>query len=56
MAVRLATRDGDKLPAYLETATERNLAYYQSLGFTVTGEHAIESGPTLWFMTRAARP
>ena len=49
----LATCDRDRLPAYLETATERNLGYYQNLGFAITGEHAIKNGPKMWFMTRA---
>jgi ribosomal protein S18 acetylase RimI-like enzyme len=53
LAPMLAICDRDQLPAYLETATERNLGYYQSLGFTITGEHAIEGGPTMWFMWRA---
>jgi ribosomal protein S18 acetylase RimI-like enzyme len=53
LAPMLATCDREKLPAYLETATERNLGYYQSLGFAITGEHTIKGGPTLWFMTRA---
>jgi ribosomal protein S18 acetylase RimI-like enzyme len=52
LAPMLAICDRDNVPAYLETATERNLGYYQSLGFTVTGEHAIEAGPTMWFMWR----
>jgi ribosomal protein S18 acetylase RimI-like enzyme len=55
LAPMLATCDRENLPAYLETATERNLGYYQSLGFAITGEHAIKAGPTIWFMTRAAR-
>jgi ribosomal protein S18 acetylase RimI-like enzyme len=53
LAPMLAICDRDQLPAYLETATERNLGLYQSLGFTVTGEHAIKNGPTMWFMWRA---
>ena len=56
LAPMLAICDRDNLPAYLETATERNLGYYQSLGFAVTGEHTIAAGPTMWFMLRPARP
>jgi ribosomal protein S18 acetylase RimI-like enzyme len=52
LAPMLAVCDRDRLPAYLETANERNLGFYQSLGFTVTGEHAIANGPKLWFMLR----
>jgi GNAT superfamily N-acetyltransferase len=47
--------DRDSLPAYLETATERNIPFYQSLGFVVTGEHHIEDGPLMRFMRRAPR-
>ncbi|MEP6859025.1 MAG: GNAT family N-acetyltransferase [Deltaproteobacteria bacterium] len=53
LAPMLALCDREQLPAYLETATERNLGLYQSLGFTVTGEHTIKNGPTMWFMWRA---
>jgi ribosomal protein S18 acetylase RimI-like enzyme len=52
LAPILATCDRDKLPAYLETATERNLGFYQSLGFAVRGEHQIAAGPLVWMMWR----
>jgi GNAT superfamily N-acetyltransferase len=52
LAPMLAICDRDRLPAYLETANERNLGFYQSVGFTVTGEHTIPNGPKLWFMLR----
>ena len=55
LAPMLAICDRDNVPAYLETAAERNLGYYESFGFTVTGEHVIKAGPTMWFMSRAAR-
>jgi ribosomal protein S18 acetylase RimI-like enzyme len=48
----LAVCDRESLPAYLETSAERNLAFYRSLGFEVTGEHTIKHGPTIWFMWR----
>lgn len=47
--------DRDGLPAYLETGTERNLPFYQSLGFVVTGDHHIKDGPMMWFMRRPPR-
>lgn len=40
-------------PAYLVTATERNLAIYRRLGFEVRGEADIQRGPHLWGMWRA---
>jgi ribosomal protein S18 acetylase RimI-like enzyme len=55
LAPMLAICDRDNVPAYLETAAERNLGYYESFGFTVTGEHVIKAGPTIWFMSRVAR-
>jgi ribosomal protein S18 acetylase RimI-like enzyme len=47
--------DAERLPAYLETAKERNLGFYQSLGFAVVGRHAIPGGPLIYFMRREAR-
>jgi ribosomal protein S18 acetylase RimI-like enzyme len=45
--------DRERLPAYLETANEKNLGFYSSLGFATVGEHQIPDGPHLWFMRRA---
>ena len=40
--------------AFLETGNERNVAYYQSLGFrTVDQEQAPDDGPVIWFMQTA---
>lgn len=47
----LANAGRDGLPAYLETATERNVAYYVSLGFRVVDEgDAPDGGPHIWFL------
>ena len=44
-----------RFPAYLETATERNLGFYQALGFAVVDEwSAPGGGPRFWSMFRAA--
>lgn len=49
----LARISGSALPAYLETATERNLGFYQGLGFAVTGEWRVpKGGPRFWSMLR----
>lgn len=49
------SRAAGRLPAYLETATERNLAFYGALGFRVTGEWAVpRGGPRFWSMLRPA--
>ena len=49
------TRAAGRLPAYLETATERNLAFYRGLGFHVTSEWAAPGGgPRFWSMLRPA--
>ncbi|WP_066652837.1 MULTISPECIES: GNAT family N-acetyltransferase [Sphingomonas] len=42
---------GSGLPLYLETATERNIGFYQALGFRVTNEWRVGSdGPVFWSM------
>ena len=44
-----------RLPACLETATERNIAFYTGLGFAVTGEWTVPGGgPRFWSMLRPA--
>jgi GNAT superfamily N-acetyltransferase len=48
----LATCDADRLPVYLETATERNLVFYQRLGFRVREEFDLGNGPHIWTMWR----
>lgn len=46
-------RAAGRLPAYLETATERNLSFYAGLGFRVTGEWTVPGGgPRFWSMLR----
>ena len=50
----LARAADDGVPAYLETATERNVALYRSLGFEVTSEWSVpKGGPKFWSMLRA---
>ena len=40
-------------PAFLETATARNVAYYERFGFRVVAdEDAPNGGPHVWFMRR----
>ncbi len=52
MAPILERCDRERVPAYLETATERNLPLYQRKGFKVTEEHTIKDGPKVWMMWR----
>jgi GNAT superfamily N-acetyltransferase len=52
-------RDGiaraGRLPCYLETATEKNLGLYRSLGFEVTDDWQVpKGGPRFWSMARPA--
>lgn len=47
--------DAEGLPAYLETATERTVAFYARHGFRVTGELDLSGGPHLWLMWRDPR-
>jgi ribosomal protein S18 acetylase RimI-like enzyme len=45
--------DGQAVPAYLETQTERNLALYRRHGFEVISEHRPRpDAPMLWSMWR----
>jgi ribosomal protein S18 acetylase RimI-like enzyme len=49
----LARAREDGLPAFLETATPRNVSLYQSLGFEVIDEwHVPKGGPKFWSMLR----
>ena len=48
--------DADGIPAYLETAKEANIGYYERFGFTVERELPLPRGaPTLWPMWREPR-
>jgi len=47
--------DRDGVGAYLETATERDVAFYSRFGFRVTGELSFPRGPVLWPMWRDPR-
>lgn len=44
------------MPAYLESAKERNVSYYARHHFEVVGEYQTPKGPHLWFMWRPPRP
>lgn len=48
--LELCDREG--IPAYLETARERNIDFYARHGFRVTGELALPKGPPVWLMWR----
>ena len=49
----LAQADRDRLPAYLETSNERNLAFYGRFGFEVVQEAGMPGGgPPIWMMLR----
>lgn len=52
LAPMLARCDAEAVPAYLESTKERNVPFYEHLGFTVTGLIEITDGPTLWSMWR----
>ena len=48
-----ARLDAERLPAYLETGTTRNVALYQRHGYQVLSEHkARADAPTMWSMWR----
>ena len=44
--------DRERLPAYLETGRERNLAFYGRHGFRVLDELRLPGGPPVWFLWR----
>jgi ribosomal protein S18 acetylase RimI-like enzyme len=45
--------DAQRMPAYLETGTTRNVALYERHGFKVLSEHrARPEAPTMWSMWR----
>jgi GNAT superfamily N-acetyltransferase len=47
------SRAAGRLPAYLETATERNLGFYRALGFEIVDDwHVPGGGPRFWSMLR----
>jgi GNAT superfamily N-acetyltransferase len=49
----LARADAGGIPCYLETLTERNLAFYQRHGFQVAASGEIPNGgPMVWTMVR----
>jgi GNAT superfamily N-acetyltransferase len=48
--------DRHEIPAYLETATERNVAFYARHGFKVSEELQLPKGPRMWLMWREPRP
>ena len=52
-APMLAAADRARLPAYLETASDTNVAIYTRLGFRVDREVAMpDGGPACWLMRR----
>lgn len=48
----LSRCDREGWPAYLETSLERNVRFYESRKFAVTGQTALPDGPAVWFMWR----
>lgn len=53
----LARADAQGLPCYLETETERNVAFYERCGFRVLRSGQAPGHPIrLWTMVRKARP
>jgi ribosomal protein S18 acetylase RimI-like enzyme len=55
LGVVLEDCDRDEVPAYLETGTERNVAFYTRHGFKVIEELRLPKGPPVWLMWREPR-
>ena len=47
--------DRDRVPVYLETATEPNVAIYQKLGFALRGHRELTGGLPNWELVRDPR-
>jgi GNAT superfamily N-acetyltransferase len=47
--------DADRMPAYLETGKERNVAFYGRHGFAVVDRVDLPKGPPVWFLWREPR-
>ena len=57
IAPTLARADREGLPCYLDTAKERNLAFYRRHGFEVRDEQQVPGGgPRVWALVREPRP
>lgn len=48
----LTRADQDKLPCYLETATEKDVRFYEKNGFRVVIHDKVKNGPEYWTMRR----
>jgi len=55
LAPGLELCDREGVGAYLETARERNVVFYQRHGFRTTHEVVLPRGPRLWLMWREPR-
>jgi hypothetical protein len=51
----MARADSDRLPCYVETFNEKDLSFYESLGFRVEGAGDIRGGPSFWAMIRGPK-
>jgi GNAT superfamily N-acetyltransferase len=52
LAPALELCDRERLPAYLETGKERNIAFYGRHGFRVIERLTLPAGPPAWLMRR----
>jgi len=52
----LSRTDSDRIPCYVEIFDERDLSFYENLGFRVEGAGGIaQGGPSFWAMIRAPK-
>lgn len=52
----LERAEADGRPVFLESSNERNLGFYQRLGFVTERRLRFRSGPDMWAMWRHGKP
>jgi GNAT superfamily N-acetyltransferase len=52
IAPGIAMSEAERMASYLETSSETNVAFYERLGFQITGLVEIPGGPSVWGMLR----
>ena len=51
----LSRADRERVPVFLETGMDRNVAFYERFGFAVAAADEVPGGPRVWGMLRSPR-